>query len=203
MKLYYSHNSGPRVTVAAARHIGADVEFIYAEPLHPDHIATFKALNPNVRVPILVDGDHALWEADAIVCHLCRTVGSDFWPMDHRLPDLIRWLSWNAWHFGPAASTFYFEHVVKPTFGGAPAALGELDQPMKDFRRFAWILNKTLAGREWLIGDRLSYADFRVAFVFPFADRAGLPLAEFPELRRLSDQLNRIDAWRDPFQGLG
>ncbi len=73
---------------------------------------------------------------------------------------------------------------------------------LKEFRQFAEILDGILKDREWLIDGRLSYADFRVAFVFPFADRAGLTLAEFPEVRRLSDQLNRIEAWRDPFGGL-
>jgi glutathione S-transferase len=59
-----------------------------------------------------------------------------------------------------------------------------------------------LKGRRWLIDDQLSYADFRVAFVFPFAAQARLPLAEFPELQRLSHQLDQLPAWRDPFAGL-
>ena len=202
MKLYYSHNSGPRVTVAAARHINAPVEFIRANPTDPAQKAFFAPLNPNRRVPILVEGDKTLWEADAVVCRLCQITGSDFWPSND-LPDLVRWLSWNAWHLGPAASGLYFEYVVKPTFNGAPAPQAQLDDFMKDFRHYAKILNAALMGRAWLINDRLSYADFRVAFVFPFADRCGLPLADFPELDRLNRQLNEIPAWRDPFAGLG
>ena len=64
------------------------------------------------------------------------------------------------------------------------------------------ILDNQLAGREWLVDDRLSYADFRVATCFPFAEAAGLPLAEFPQAQRLADQLNALEAWRDPFAGL-
>jgi glutathione S-transferase len=201
MKLYYSYNSGPRVAVAAARHIGATVEYIRASPTDPAQATFYGRLNPNRRVPILVEDDQTYWEADAVVCRLCQITGSDFWPMTE-LPDLVRWLSWNAWHFGPAASGLYFEHVVKPTFDGAPALPSELDGYLKDFRYYAKILNASLEGREWLIRDRLSYADFRVAFVFPFADRCGLPLAEFPELLRLNNQLNALPAWRDPFAGL-
>jgi glutathione S-transferase len=202
MKLYYSHNSGPRVTVAAARHIGAKVEFIRANPTDPTQKAFYAPLNPNRRVPILQEGDRTLWEADAVVCRLCQITGSDFWPAPEDLPDLLRWLSWNAWHFGPAASGLYFEHVVKPTFNGAPAPAALLAQFLKDFRHYAGILNAELEGREWLIRDRLSYADFRVAFVFPYADRCGLPIDEFPELARLNRQLNALPAWRDPFAGL-
>ena len=201
MKLYYSHNSGPRVTVAAARHINAAVEFIRANPTDPAQKEFYTPLNPNRRVPILVEGDKTLWEADAIVCRLCQIADSDFWPTN-ALPDLIRWLSWNAWHFGQAASGLYFEYVVKPTFNGAPAPQAELDSFMKDFKHYAKILNAALEGRDWLINNRLSYADFRVAFVFPYADRCGLPLGDFPELARLNRQLNALPAWHDPFLGL-
>ena len=201
MKLYYSHNSGPRVTVATARHINAPVEFIRANPTDPQQKVFYKALNPNRRVPILVEGDKTLWEADAVVCRMCQITNSGFWPMDY-LPDLIRWLSWNAWHFGPAASGLYFEYVVKPMYNIPPAPQSQLEGFMKDFRYYARILNAALEGRDWLINNTLSYADFRVAFVFPYADRCGLPLDDFPNLARLNRQLNEIPAWRDPFKGL-
>jgi glutathione S-transferase len=202
MQLYYSHNSGPRLAVAAAKHMQAPVDFIYAEPLSPGNIDKFRALNPNVRVPILIENGTPLWEVDAITCRLAQITQSDFWPGSQHLPNLIRWLSWNAWHFGPAASALYFEHIVKPTFNGAPAPQAELDQHMKNFRHYAAILNGELAGKTWLIDNRLSYADFRTAFVFPFAARCGLPLQDYPELQRLSDQLNELPHWKAPFAGI-
>ena len=71
-----------------------------------------------------------------------------------------------------------------------------------DFREHAATLDNYLAPRKWLLGDRISYADFRVATPLPFADGAGLPLAEFPNIRRWHNQLMEIEAWRDPFHGL-
>ncbi|WP_202945593.1 glutathione S-transferase C-terminal domain-containing protein [Paraburkholderia atlantica] len=41
------------------------------------------------------------------------------------------------------------------------------------------ILEQHLAGRDWLVGDEVTYADFRLACVLPFAELAGLPLADF------------------------
>lgn len=55
-------------------------------------------------------------------------------------------------------------------------------------------MNGLLKGRHWLIDDKLSYADFRVAFVFPYASGAGLPLADYPEVQRLSQQLDELAA---------
>jgi len=202
MKLYYSHNSNPRLAVAVARHVRAPVEFIRAAPFAPDQIEFFRTLNPNTRVPILVEEGVALWETDAIACRLCQLTGSAFWPAPARLPELLRWLSWAHQHFNPPASALYFENIVKPTFTTERAAQSVLDRHVQEFRQFAQVLNGLLKGRRWLIDDQLSYADFRVAFVFPYAARAGLPLADYPEVQRLSQQLDALDAWREPFQGL-
>jgi glutathione S-transferase len=64
------------------------------------------------------------------------------------------------------------------------------------------VLDAALAGRNWLVGDKLSYADFRVASALPFAAGAGLPLAEFPNVDRWHDRLLALEAWRAPFEGL-
>ncbi|WP_438042410.1 glutathione S-transferase family protein [Sorangium sp. So ce128] len=202
MKLYYSHNSNPRLAVAVARHVQAPVEFIRAAPFAPDQIEFFRTLNPNTRVPILIENGTPLWEADAIACRLCQLTGSEFWPAPARLPELLRWLSWAHQHFNPPASALYFEYIVKPTFTTDREEQSVMDRHVKEFRHFAEILNGLLKGRRWLIDDKLSYADFRVAFVFPYAARARLPLADYPEVQRLSNQLDELEAWREPFKDL-
>jgi glutathione S-transferase len=202
MKLYYSGNSNPRLAVAVARYVRAPVELIRAAPFAPDQIEFFRTLNPNTRVPILVENGTSLWEADAIACRLCQLTGSNLWPAPARLPELLRWLSWAHQHFSPPASALYFEYVVKPTFTEHRAEHSVMDAHLKQFRELAEILNGVLKGRRWLIDDQLSYADFRVAFVFPYAARARLPLADYPEVQRLSNQLDELEAWREPFKGL-
>src|SRR5690606_38572073 len=94
LKLYFSRNLNPRVAVAVARHLGSPVEYLHATPLHPAEQEKFRALNPSLRVPILVEGDQSLWEADAIACRLSQLAGSEFWRTGAALPEMIRWLSW-------------------------------------------------------------------------------------------------------------
>ena len=78
----------------------------------------------------------------------------------------------------------------------------ELEEPLREFRQFAAILDAHIKGRKWILGDRISYADFRVATSLPFAEHAGLPAAEFPNLMRWYEQLLAFPAWREPFEGL-
>jgi glutathione S-transferase len=70
MKLYFSHNLNPRLAVATARFLKSPVEFEFASPFSPGEREKFLKLNPNQSVPILVEGEKTLWEADAIACRL-------------------------------------------------------------------------------------------------------------------------------------
>ncbi len=56
-KLYYSPNLNPRLCVAVARYLGADLDYIPANPFHPRHREAFRAMNPMTRVPVLQEAD--------------------------------------------------------------------------------------------------------------------------------------------------
>ena len=202
MKLYYSENLNPRVAVAAARYLKSPVEFIYASPQNPKYKKEFAPLNPNCLVPILEEDGRTLWEADAIVCRLSALANSDFWRKDADEPDMIRWISWATHHLNRAADPLYFFKVVWPTFAKEPPPQDKIDEGLENFRHFGQILNAYLADKIWLVGNRLSYADFRVASALPFAAQAHIPLADYPNMQRWHDQLLELPAWRAPFDGL-
>jgi glutathione S-transferase len=210
MKLYYSQNLNPRVAVAVARHLKSPVEYVRATPRNPAHEEAFRAINPNTLVPVLVEEGRTLWETDAIACRLSMLAGSDFWRTDASMAEMIMWISWATHHLNNAGGTLYFYKIILPKLSAAtdtgasipPAEPPVLEEAMSDFRRSAAILDTHLEGRTWLVGDRLSYADFRAATALPFAEGAGLPVAEFPNVKRWHDRLWAIDAWRAPFDGL-
>src|SRR5690349_14362619 len=109
----------PRKACAAARLVGAPVEYALVdlgkgEQRGPE----FKALNPNRKVPVLVDGELTLWESNAIMCHLAAKAGSDFWPRDPaRQVEVIRWFSWDAGHFTRYLGVPYVQYVIKAHYG--------------------------------------------------------------------------------------
>ena len=202
-KLYFSRNYNPRLAVAAARYLNAPVEFEFASPFSPGERIKFLRLNPNLSVPILVEGEKTLWEADAIACRLSQLANSDFWPIGNSLPDLVRWISWGYWNFVRACDRVHFERVTKQRY-----RLGPVRQDIVEIgaERIcilqAAILDERLGAADWLVGNAVTYADFRVACVLPFADLAGLPVQDFPRVEAWHARLMEIPAWRDPFAGL-
>ena len=201
MKLFYCDTLMPRKVCAAAHYLKAPVEFIYVDLKKGEHVLpAYLTLNPNAKVPVLTQGEKVTWESDAILCELAKVTGSELLPdsLDGQI-ELIKWFSWNAHHFIRAGGTLYFEHIIRPRFG-----LGEVDknaeaEGQRNFRKYASVLNDHLDGRHWLIGDRLSLADFSVGICLPYAKDAQMPLEEFPNVRRWHERLAELDGWNEPW----
>jgi glutathione S-transferase len=200
MKLYYAETLSPRKACAFARYLGSPVEFVPVDLAKGEQRGpAFRAINPNGKVPTLTDGDTVGLggERDHVLPR--REAGSDLWPGDERQIEVVRWLSWDADHFTRHAGSLYFEHIIKRRFGiGAPDPAA-VEEATGHFRRFAGVLGDHLRGREYLVGESLTVADFAVAVTLPYADEARLPLGEFPEVERWHARLWELPAWREPF----
>ena len=200
MKLYYSDVLAPRKVCALLKYLKTPMDFAYLELGKGEHKQhDYLAINPNGKVPTLIDGDKVLWEADAILCYLAQKAGSPLWPGDSRQADVVSWFSWNSQHFIQSGGALYFEFVIKPRFNIGPPDGREVEKATKGFRSQAKVLNAHLEDRKWLVGDQLTVADFSVAVTLPYAAKAHMPIDEFPEVRRWHDQLSALDGWLEPF----
>lgn len=185
--------------MAVARHLGSPVDLIRYEPMGADRDA-FLPLNPNSLAPLLVEDGQPLWEADAIALRLSRLAGGDFWPDAHAV-EMMQWVSWSAHHFTSAGSALVWHNFTAVAWMGPPDP-AMVAGVAEDFHRFAAILDRTLASRDWLVDNRLTYADFRVASALPFAEQGLIPLDGYRNIVAWYDRLNAIDAWREPFAGI-
>jgi glutathione S-transferase len=201
MRLYYSDILSARKACAVARHLDAPVEYVYLDlPKGEQRGAEHAALNPNLKVPTLVDGEKVIWEADAVICYLAAKLRPGLWPHDDASRiETVRWMSWNAQHFYFHGGQLYFEHIVKPRFKLGASDPAVIAEGLEGFRRYAAVLDAHLASRPWLVGDALSVADFSVGVILPYAQQAHMPLDEFAHVRRWHDRLDALPAWRDPF----
>ena len=202
MKLYFSCNANPRLAVAVAKYLAADVQYEFAAPQDPTQAERYRHLNPNLLLPILEGPARPLWEADAIACFLSRRTGSSFWRTDDEEPEMIRWISWGKEGFVRATETVQWELGTKRRYNIGPTDHDAVAEATNQFHANAKILDAELANRDWLVGDAVSYADFRMATYLPYNDVARLPIEDYPAIARWNARLEAIPEWADPFVGL-
>jgi glutathione S-transferase len=202
MRIYWIKAQAPRRVLALIKHLGMKSEFVEVDMMvgglkTPDYVA----LNPNMKAPTLVDGDLVLWEASAIMAHLCIKARSDMWPARNAAEqvEILRWLSWNDCHWSPAISPFYFEHIVKATFGLGPPDSEALKPKIPDLMKYASVINGHLEARTYVACGRLTIADFQLASMATYWRDSKMPLEAFPNVVRWIDRLMRIPAWADPW----
>lgn len=202
MKIYWIRAQAPRRVLALIRHLGVAAEFVEVDMMGGGfEDPVYVALNPNKKAPTLVDGDLVLWEASAIMAYLCTKYNSDMWPAHDPAEqvEVLRWLSWCDSHWSPAVSRFYFEYVVKATFGLGPPNKSECEARIPDLMRYATVLDGHLAGRAHVACGRLTIADFQLASMASYWREADMPLSSFANITRWIDGLMRLPAWADPW----
>jgi glutathione S-transferase len=202
MQLYYAETANPRKPCAVAKYLGLPIDYVYVALDKGEHKQpAYLAKNPNGRVPLLIDGDTSLWESAAIAVYLAAKAGSDLWPRDdgRAQAEVMRWVSWDAFHFLPYAGALYFEHLIKPQLGlGAPDPAA-VEAARTGFHTSAKVLERHLTGRRFLLGDRLTVADFVVGVLLPYEAQIHLPLTGYEHLQRWRDGLMSLSAFRDPW----
>ena len=201
MKLYYAETMNPRKVCALVKYLGLPVELVRVDLFKGEHrTPDFLAVNPNGKVPVLVDGDLVLWESTAIMVHLAVKAGSDLWPSNAAAQvEVLRWLCWDLSHFSRHAATLYFENVIKRYIGRGEADPSAVEEATGFFRNFASVLDAQLATRDFVAGAKLSVADFSVGVLLPWAADIHLPLEDFPNIVRWHERMLALPGWREPF----
>jgi glutathione S-transferase len=142
----------------------------------------FLALNPNGRIPALVDGDLVLWESMAINLYLARRYGAEngLWPDSIEGEALAQ--QWSFWVMNEVETpllTLLMHSRILPTNKRDPEKvsrnLGVLKTP------FA-VLDRALSGSEYLLGGSFTVADLNVASVLIWCKPARLVLLDYPNM---------------------
>ena len=92
MKLYGTPASRAMRSIWAAEEVGVDYELIPTSFLEESKTSEYLAINPNGRIPALVDGDLVLFESMAINLYLAKTYGGKLYPGNPH--DEARALQW-------------------------------------------------------------------------------------------------------------
>lgn len=189
-----------RKPLALARSLGLEPEIRHVnvyrgEGRTPEVLAT----SPLGKIPVLVDGSLALCESNAILIYLAeRHGGSRLWSEEPRArAEILRWLFWEASAWQPALTALLAPcvgHRLLPDVVPAPAAPPDWRAPT--ITPLLDLLERELAGREFLRGSALTIADLSVAGMTTYFRHAGFPSRDWPALSRWIGRVESLDAWR-------
>jgi glutathione S-transferase len=166
----------------------------YGRQFNNTQTEAYLKLNPNGKVPTLVDGDFAVWESNTILRYLCSKspAGAALHPADPAARSQVeRWMDWqlaslNAPYLGVFREAKKKDEERAPSFGA----------DSKELAAQLEILEKGTAGRPWLAGERFSLADICLG---PIIDRTlGFPvtLPALPGLRAWREKLVAREAYK-------
>ncbi len=187
-----------RKVLGVANHLGLEYELnelsAFSGATRAEGIV---ALNPNAKVPILEDRDFVLWESCAIIKYLCDiSPGNNLVPEDVReQADMWRWIFWDAAHFTRALAGYFLESFVKPEFQGEASDGAVLVSRFNELRPLLAILNDRLQGCDFIMGNRITLADYAVGNFSDHQRRGRTPLDEFPNVESWFDRLETFTAW--------
>jgi glutathione S-transferase len=199
MRLYNSDFSPNCLRVrAVAAELQIDLEIVHIDLRAGDNRKDeFLGLNPNAKVPVLVDDDFALWESRAINAYLAgKRPEHGLYPDDLKKRAIVdQWSLWQAIHLGPAMQRIAFERVVKKKFGLGEPDESAIAKELKDVAQFLAVLDGALADGQWVAGD-LSIADFALASTFTSRKAANISLEEFPNVAAWIERLEARPSWQ-------
>jgi glutathione S-transferase len=145
----------------------------------------YRALNPNSKVPTLVDGDTVIWESNSILRFLAATYAKQFdgaTPAEQSATG--RWMDWVLASVNAPYLVLFKETKKAPAERGADfaPAVTEMDGLLR-------ILDAHLKGKDFLALNKLTIADFSLA---PIVKRC----AAFPIERKPTPE---VDRWLSAF----
>ncbi|MGL5807936.1 MAG: glutathione S-transferase family protein [Xenococcaceae cyanobacterium] len=168
--------------------LGIDYEWIELDLLAGEQkTAEFLQLNPFGQVPLLVDGEIILADAQAILVYLARRYGGDRWlPLDaESLSRVVRWLSTTAGEVREGVEFARRYYLFKANYVN-------IDRATQRAEFILTQLDRHLSNRQWLECDRPTIADIAVFPYVALAADGKISLERYTNVVRWIDRVKNL-----------
>ncbi|WP_339860267.1 glutathione S-transferase family protein [Thalassospira alkalitolerans] len=160
IRFYFHPTPNPAKVSLFLEEAGLPYEVVPVDTKKGDqHSPEFRAINPNGKVPAIVDTDGAggkevrVFDSNAILLYLAEKTGKFMGKPEDR-GELLSWLMFIASGLGPfSGQAVHFQHV-------APAGSDYgVNRYRNEIARHYKVLDDHLAGRDFIVGDDMTIAD--------------------------------------------
>ena len=189
LKFYYSGAPNPMKVALFLEEAGLPYEAIPVDTRKGDqHKPEYLAINPNAKVPAIVDGDVTVFDSNAILLYLGEKTGKFMPPAGDKLRgELLSWLMFIASGVGPySGQSVHFRNYAPDKIEYA------INRYMYEAQRHYGIIDARLAKQKYMVGDSYTIVDMALwgwARLIPVALGESY-WTKFPNLKRLMDEIN-------------
>jgi GST-like protein len=186
IQFYFNGSPNPTKVALFLEEAGVAYEPIAVDTRAGDKFkADFLAVNPNGKVPAIVDNGAVIFDSNAILLYLAEKTGK-FLPDTKHRGELLSWLMFVATGVGPFfGQAVHFKHF-------APEKIEYANTRYQyEVKRHLAVLEQRLTGRKYMVGEAYSIVDMdlwgwaRMA-AFILGDNA---LDAYPNVKRLLDEI--------------
>jgi GST-like protein len=188
IKFYFNLAPNPMKVALLLEELGLAYEPIPVDTRKGEQFAPdYLAVNPNAKVPAIIDGDATVFDSNAILLYLAEKTGR-FLPEPSLRGELLSWLMFVASGIGPySGQAVHFRHYAPEP---KEYAVNRYDFEVE---RHYKILEARLANQPYMLGSSYTIVDMALwgwARLIPHV--MGNPEAwnRFPNVRRLHDEIN-------------
>jgi len=184
LKFYFNGAPNPTKVALFLEESGLPFEPVPVDTRKGDQFKPeFLQVNPNGKVPAIDDDGVFVFDSNAILLYLAEKTGK-FLAKDIRgRTETLEWLFWQMANLGPMLGQNHHFKTYAPE--KIPYAINRY---VNETNRLYGVLNKRLAGREFIAGD-YSIADMAsYPWIVPH-ERQGQKLEDFPDLKRWFDAI--------------
>lgn len=189
LKFYYSGAPNPMKVALFLEEAGLPYDPIPVDTRKGDqHKPEYFAINPNAKVPAIVDGDVTVFDSNAILLYLAEKTGK-FLPGNtaKMRAELLSWLMFVASGVGPfSGQSVHFRNYAPEKIPYA------INRYMYEAQRHFGILDARLTKQNYMLDDSYTIVDMAVwgwARLMPTV-LGETAWAKFPNLKRLVDQIS-------------
>jgi glutathione S-transferase len=154
----------------------------------------FLTLNPNGKVPCLVDDGFVLWESAAIVQYLAEKHKPEMMGTSVKDKALVQqWSFWTMTEAQPPLVDLLIQKVFVPA---DKRDHGIIERAEKKLPNILAVLENELKSKKFLVGNAYSVADVMVGSAISLAMGIGIDLTAHPNIKAWMAELMGRPAWR-------
>ncbi len=169
------------------------VDFFNGATRTPEYRAE---VNEMGEVPVLVDGDLRLTQSGVIQDYITEKSGKFGGTTLEERREVLRWVLWDNHKLSSQAGMTRFLMNFLPEAKRPAEVIGFMQGRLKSAYQ---VLDAHLSGRDWIVGDGPTNADFSCCAYLYYPEPFGFDRADWPQIAAWLDRIADLPGWKHPY----